>query len=139
MLSQRRMSSTGGPIVTSLEGWKMTRDYMEMDEEKKATSVPPPRGDITDIAAFLKAIGRGCDELAPKFKTWDELFTVSSFTMKSSLGVPHKKRKYILAWREWYRRGIDPYHVIVPKRRHKYLRERRAVQAARKRKAGGGL
>ncbi|KAK4510660.1 uncharacterized protein ATC70_005092 [Mucor velutinosus] len=77
-------------------------------------TVPAPRGQIQDVSTFLKAIGRGCDEVAGKFETWDQLFTTGSRAMKTDMGISTKQRKYILSWLERYRNGVEPYAIAVP-------------------------
>ncbi|ORX49921.1 hypothetical protein DM01DRAFT_1376224 [Hesseltinella vesiculosa] len=76
-----------------------------------APSVPGPRGSIKDVNDFMTSIGRGCQEFSDKFETWDALFTTSSRAMKADMGIPAKKRKYILGWIEKYKTGVEPYAV----------------------------
>ncbi|KAI8388518.1 IGR protein motif-domain-containing protein [Radiomyces spectabilis] len=76
--------------------------------------VPEPRGKIQDAESFLKSIGRGCDEYASKFESWEQLFTTDSRTMKNDMGISTKQRKYLLAWLEQYRQGRDTYPISLP-------------------------
>ncbi|ORY91066.1 IGR protein motif-domain-containing protein [Syncephalastrum racemosum] len=73
--------------------------------------VPPPRGSIKEPVDFLKAIGRNCEQHAESFETWDSLFTSTSRVMRNDMGIETKQRKYILAWREFYRQGRDLHAV----------------------------
>ncbi|KAI9312925.1 IGR protein motif-domain-containing protein [Dichotomocladium elegans] len=82
-------------------------------------NVPAPRGNIKEPADFLSAIGRNCDEYATKFETWESLFITDSRTMRNEFAIPTKQRKYILAWREWYRQGQDLHAVPVAKPKKK--------------------
>ncbi|KAI8971719.1 IGR protein motif-domain-containing protein [Mycotypha africana] len=82
-------------------------------------TVPTARGNVQDVNAFLKAIGRNTEQYAEKFETWDKLFTTSSGVMKHDLGIDTKSRKYILNWVEKYRQGIQPYEVPLPKPKSK--------------------
>ncbi|KAF9933057.1 hypothetical protein BGZ67_004422 [Mortierella alpina] len=75
-------------------------------------TVPAPRGDIQDPAAFLTKIGRNSASLAEKFKSWEHLFTASSAEMKADLGFSVNQRRWILNWTEKYRQGVDPY--VIP-------------------------
>ncbi|KAI9251840.1 IGR protein motif-domain-containing protein [Phascolomyces articulosus] len=78
------------------------------------TAIPQPRGNIKEVEDFLKAIGRGCDEFAGKFETWESLFTTNSRTMRNDFGIPTKQRKYILSWRELYKQGQEPCSISLP-------------------------
>ncbi|KAG0369335.1 hypothetical protein BGZ54_010223 [Gamsiella multidivaricata] len=84
-------------------------------------SVPAPRGDIQDPAAFLNKIGRNSAQFADKFKSWDHLFTVTSAEMKSNMALSVKQRRWVLNWREKYRQGADLYVIPVkpPKKKTK--------------------
>ncbi|KAI9030870.1 IGR protein motif-domain-containing protein [Phycomyces nitens] len=79
----------------------------------RVAAIPEPRGKATDVEGFLKAIGRGCEENAGKFESWEKLFTADSRTMKND-GISVKQRKYILGWLEQYRQGKDVYPIAVP-------------------------
>ena len=94
------------------------------------------KGSIADPKSFLTAIGRGCQDVADKFQSWDHLFTVTSDQMKNDLGIATDKRRYILGWREWFKRGIEPTHIEIPKRSKKYLKLRAAVKLNRLKKQG---
>ncbi|KAI9489179.1 IGR protein motif-domain-containing protein [Zychaea mexicana] len=79
-----------------------------------SVTAPQPRGNIKEAGDFLKAIGRGCDEFAGKFESWESLFTADSRTMRNDFGIPTKQRKYILSWRELYKQGKEPYAISLP-------------------------
>ncbi|KAF8926906.1 IGR protein motif-domain-containing protein [Dissophora ornata] len=84
-------------------------------------SVPAPRGDIQDPAAFLTKIGRSSAPLAEKFKSWEHLFSATTGEMKSDLALSVKQRRWILNWREKFRQGVDPYVIPLkpPKKKTK--------------------
>ncbi|KNC96816.1 uncharacterized protein SPPG_08017 [Spizellomyces punctatus DAOM BR117] len=128
---QERISMTA-PIAN----WNLATQYVELPAKEKATFVPKTRGPFTDPKTFLTAIGRGCDSYADKFKSWEHLFTVTADQMEKELGVKCTHRKYIMGWREWYKRGIDPYPVEIPKRQKKYLKSKAKVQLARLKRQG---
>jgi hypothetical protein len=73
--------------------------------------------------------------VAEKFKDWNHLFTTSGDDLEH-LGVSIEKRRYIMRWKEWYRRGVEPFEMAVAKRQKKYLKVRKAVQLARLKKQG---
>ena len=58
------------------------------------------------VETFLKTIGRGVEEAASKFKTWDELVTSDGDAMKAK-GVKVRQRRWILNWVEKYRTGVE--------------------------------
>ncbi|CAG8459340.1 5097_t:CDS:2 [Paraglomus brasilianum] len=84
------------------------RRYSDLPLIANRKEVPPPRGNISTPKDFLERIGRGCVGLADKFQDWEHLFTATSLEMKSKMGLAAKERKWILRWREHYRKGIDP-------------------------------
>ncbi|KAJ3351081.1 hypothetical protein HDU83_009272 [Entophlyctis luteolus] len=137
------------PIVTaSVAGWAQTSRYLALSDKKRAAFVPPPRGrfltksvcsspdGIETPKQFLAAIGRATADVADKFKSWDHLFTATTEEMADELAIPVRKRKYILQWREWYKRGVTLREIAVPERRKKYLKLKKEVQAARLKKKG---
>ncbi|RIA90551.1 IGR protein motif-domain-containing protein [Glomus cerebriforme] len=87
--------------------------------QNKQKSVPGPRGQITDPKSFLEKCGRGCGELADKFRDWEHLFTASSHEMKSEMGISTRQRRWILNWTEYYRNGVDPYNIPIRTKKKK--------------------
>ncbi|EEH47918.1 uncharacterized protein PADG_04002 [Paracoccidioides brasiliensis Pb18] len=67
--------------------------------------VPPPTPFVPDLTTFLSLIGRNMVRFAPKFASWDELFTLSSAQMKDRGIEPPRSRRYLLRWRQKFRRG----------------------------------
>ncbi|KAF1987655.1 hypothetical protein K402DRAFT_353162 [Aulographum hederae CBS 113979] len=67
--------------------------------------VPPPTPFIPDVQTFLKVIGRGLAQHAPKIPSWDALFSMTAPQFRD-LGIePPRSRKYLLRWRERFRKG----------------------------------
>jgi hypothetical protein len=90
----RRVSST---IETpSIESTTSTRTYQQ---------IPSPTPFVPDVPTFLSLIGRQLSQHASKFKSWEELFTLSSTQLKNRGLDPPRTRKYLLRWREKFRRG----------------------------------
>ncbi|KAJ3041134.1 hypothetical protein HDV00_009848 [Rhizophlyctis rosea] len=106
-----------------------------MTPEEKANFIPPHRGDIKDPQSFLKAIGRDCETVADKFANWDALFTTSPEKMEE-MGIKGKMIKYIVASREWYRRGVDPFEKKIPVRAHRYKEVKAFLEKLERRKQG---
>lgn len=84
------------------------RNYQARWAHKSAEvpSVPAPTPFVPDVETFLTLIGRGLKQHASKFPTWEALFTLTSDQLKE-LGVePPRTRRYLLKWRQRFRKGI---------------------------------
>ncbi|KAF7513806.1 hypothetical protein GJ744_007857 [Endocarpon pusillum] len=68
-------------------------------------SPPAPIPFVPDHATFLKLIGRSLSKYAPKFSSWEELFNLSSRQLRERGIEPARDRRYLLRWREKYRKG----------------------------------
>jgi hypothetical protein len=79
--------------------------------------VPESRNAMT-VELLLKKIGRDCVQHLKHFNSWDALFQARGPDMKR-LEIPLKDRKYILAWLERYRQGVDPYFMPLHSKSHK--------------------
>lgn len=67
--------------------------------------VPSPTSFVPDAQTFLTLIGRKMSQHASKISSWEALFSLSS-TQLRDLGVePPRSRRYLLRWREKFRRG----------------------------------
>ena len=70
-----------------------------------AASIPPPTPFVPDPQTFLTLIGRQLSKHAAKITTWESLFSLSSAQLRE-LGIePPRTRRYLLWWREKFRRG----------------------------------
>ncbi|KIV94257.1 hypothetical protein PV10_02040 [Exophiala mesophila] len=67
--------------------------------------VPSPTPFVPDIPTFFSLIGREMSKHASKLQTWDELFTLTSLQLKERGFEPPRTRRYLLRWREKFRRG----------------------------------
>ncbi|MCJ1288950.1 hypothetical protein MMC34_000481 [Xylographa carneopallida] len=68
--------------------------------------IPQPTPFVPDPTTFLTLIGRQLSKHAPKITTWNSLFSLTS-TQLRELGVePARSRRYLLWWRDQFRRGI---------------------------------
>ncbi|KAL6250767.1 telomere length regulation protein [Rhinocladiella similis] len=67
--------------------------------------VPPPTPFVPDVSTFLKLIGRDMSKHESKIGSWDELFTLSSPQLKERGIDPPRTRRYLLRWREKFRKG----------------------------------
>jgi len=76
---------------------------------RASTSQPPipqPTPFVPDASTFLKLIGRNLSQHAAKIPTWQALFSLTSSQLRE-LGVePARTRRYLLWWRDRYRKGF---------------------------------
>lgn len=106
--------------------------------------VPHPNDNVPDVETFLKKIGRQCEQHASKFESWEQLFNARSEELKD-LGIePARTRRYIVRWRETFRRTEGAVELYEQKqgrkidggeRRRKHVRAKR-YQEERKKAAG---
>lgn len=71
----------------------------------KAKPVPEPTPFVPDASTFLTLIGRGLSTHASKIESWKDLFTLSSPQLKEIGIEPARTRRYLLRWREKFRKG----------------------------------
>ncbi|KIV77589.1 hypothetical protein PV11_09378 [Exophiala sideris] len=67
--------------------------------------VPPPTPFVPDVPTFFKLIGREMSKHANKIESWEELFTATSQKLKEKGVDPPRTRRYLLRWREKFRKG----------------------------------
>jgi hypothetical protein len=68
-------------------------------------AIPAPTPFVPDVATFLKLIGRSSAQHASKLPSWEALFGASSESLRA-LGVePPRARRYLLRWRDRFRKG----------------------------------
>ncbi|KAL9603368.1 MAG: hypothetical protein Q9219_001230 [cf. Caloplaca sp. 3 TL-2023] len=67
--------------------------------------IPSPTPFVPDSKTFLSLIGRNLSQHAAKIPTWESLFSLTSIQLRK-LGVePARTRRYLLWWRERFRKG----------------------------------
>ncbi|KAI5924325.1 IGR protein motif-domain-containing protein [Camillea tinctor] len=97
-----------------------TSTLLHQQQHRAASSfprIPAPTPFVPDVATFLTLIGRGLSAHAAKFPTWESLFATTSDQLRE-LGIePPRTRRYLLQWRERFRRGMygiggDLQHVV---------------------------
>jgi hypothetical protein len=71
----------------------------------EASKVPDPTPFVPDHTTFLTLIGRQLSKHASKFDSWNQLFTLSSPQLKEMGIEPARSRRYLLHWREKFRKG----------------------------------
>lgn len=76
-----------------------------LHQRVKALPVPAPTPFVPDVSTFLTLIGRQLNKHSSKFTKWEDLFTLSSSQLKEMGIEPARSRKYLLRWREKFRRG----------------------------------
>jgi hypothetical protein len=67
--------------------------------------IPPTLPFVPDVETFLTLIGRGLKQHAPKFPSWESLFTLSSDQLRELQIEPPRTRRYLLRWRKRYIEG----------------------------------
>jgi len=67
--------------------------------------IPSPTPFVPDVSTFLRLIGRDLSKHSSKISSWEELFTLASNDFKSRGIDPPRTRRYLLRWREKFRRG----------------------------------
>lgn len=70
-----------------------------------AGPIPRPTPFVPDVQTFLTLIGRNLSQHASKIPSWEALFSLTS-TQLRELGIePPRSRRYLLRWREKFRKG----------------------------------
>lgn len=67
--------------------------------------IPSPTPFVPDTKTFLTLIGRGLSQHSDKIPNWDALFTLTSQQLRESGIEPARSRRYLLHWRDKFRRG----------------------------------
>ena len=76
-----------------------------LHQRVKAAPIPRPTPFVPDAQTFLTLIGRNLSQHASKISSWKALFSLTSPQLKE-LGVdPPRSRRYLLRWREKFRKG----------------------------------
>ncbi|CAG8981665.1 hypothetical protein HYALB_00006536 [Hymenoscyphus albidus] len=76
-----------------------------LHQNVQAAPIPPPTPFVPDAQTFLTLIGRDLSKHASKIPSWRALFSLSSAELKD-LGIdPPRTRRYLLRWREKFRKG----------------------------------
>jgi len=88
-----------------------------------------PTPQVPDAAAFLARIGRGMDQHAEHFETWESLMNAKGSVLKNK-GIDTRDRRYILSWVEKYKQSIDPVELKRGTKKWGGARNRRANRAA---------
>src|SRR5271156_4419167 len=70
-----------------------------------AGKVPVPTPFVPDPATFLTLIGRNLSKHVDKISSWHDLFTLSSPQLRDMGIEPARTRRYLLHWREKFRKG----------------------------------
>ena len=95
------------------DGFKYRTPKLRM---RKVKRIAPPGENLKipddlDPETFCKQIGGDCDDIADKFETIDEIFTMDKWAMKER-GVPIAQRKYIFRCREQLKAGVLTFEYL---------------------------
>ncbi|KAF4629347.1 hypothetical protein G7Y89_g8801 [Cudoniella acicularis] len=76
-----------------------------LHQRVRAAPIPPPTPFVPDAQTFLTLIGRNLSQHASKIPSWNALFSLTSTELRE-LGIePPRTRRYLLRWREKFRKG----------------------------------
>ncbi|KAJ9626589.1 telomere length regulation protein [Taxawa tesnikishii (nom. ined.)] len=70
-----------------------------------AQRIPRPTPFVPDAETFLKLIGRKLSSHSAKIPSWEALFSLSSQQLREAGVEPARSRRYLLHWRDKFRRG----------------------------------
>ncbi|KAG7007223.1 hypothetical protein G7Y79_00011g031210 [Physcia stellaris] len=91
--------------------------HLHRKAQVAASHIPPPTPFVPDSKTFLSLIGRNLTQHAAKIPTWQDLFSYTSEQLRAAGVEPARARRYLLWWRDRYRKGIhgvggDLEHVV---------------------------
>lgn len=89
------------PFTDSTTGTQVRSLHYRM----KAPPVPRPTPFVPDAQTFLTLIGRNLSQHASKIPSWKALFTLTSDQLREMGVEPPRSRRYLLRWREKFRKG----------------------------------
>jgi len=96
------------PIPSFLLPLQSTTTFTQtrcLHHARKVPQIPSPTKFVPNTETFLTLIGRNLSQHAAKIKSWKALFSLTSQQLKE-LGIePPRARKYLLRWREKFRKG----------------------------------
>lgn len=98
--------STIPPISTTITSCLQPQSqFRQLHKTVPAAPVPPPTPFVPDVPTLLKLIGRNMKKYATKLPAWDDFFRLSSPEMRDMGIETAQDRRYILRWREKFRKG----------------------------------
>ena len=78
----------------------------QIHQQVSARDIPSPTPFVPDSKTFLSLIGRNLSQHAAKIPSWESLFSLTSPQLRE-LGIePARNRRYLLWWRDKFRKGI---------------------------------
>lgn len=78
----------------------------QIHHQVSASRIPSPTPFVPDSKTFLTLIGRNLVQQAAKVPTWDSLFSLTSAQLREVGVEPARTRRYLLWWRDRFRKGI---------------------------------
>jgi len=91
---------------TTLPVRTQARGLHQISDRRRPPRPPPTIPFVPDVKTFLTLIGRSLSKHSDKIKSWSELFTLTSGQLKGMGIEPPRSRRYLLRWREKYRKGL---------------------------------
>lgn len=83
----------------------LTQQRRSLHNRIPAPPIPSPTAFVPDAPTFLSLIGRNLATHASKIPTWEALFSLTSAQLRDVGVEPPRARRYLLRWREKFRRG----------------------------------
>ena len=80
--------------------------HFQRKAQVAASHIPTPSPFVPDSKTFLSLIGRNLVQHAAKLPTWQDLFSYTSHQLREAGVEPARTRRYLLWWRDRYRKGI---------------------------------
>ena len=118
--------------------FKLQHPSRSLHRQISVKEIPSPTPFVPDSKTFLSLIGRNLVQHAAKIPTWESLFSLTSVQLRK-LGVePARTRRYLLWWRDKYRRGeygVGGDFKIV----HDSVAQVRVVEVPAERSSGGPI
>ena len=106
IIRQPRLISVPAFLVPCLSKCHPPVRCFQRKAQVAASHIPAPVPFVPDSKTFLSLIGRNLIQHAAKLPTWQDLFSYTSDQLREAGVEPARTRRYLLWWRDRYRKGI---------------------------------
>lgn len=102
----RALKIQSSPSTITLRFARSQNYTRQIHQQVSARDIPSPTPFVPDSKTFLSLIGRNLSQHAAKIPSWESLFSLTSAQLRE-LGIePARNRRYLLWWRDKFRKGI---------------------------------
>lgn len=102
----RALKLQSPPSTITLRFARSQNCTRQIHQQVSARDIPSPTPFVPDSKTFLSLIGRNLSQHAAKIPSWESLFSLTSAQLRE-LGIePARNRRYLLWWRDKFRKGI---------------------------------